>query len=79
MTWDDFLLCLKDFASDFHFEYKGKECSIYLGDIDGLDYTIYYGDSKPISVYTIDDLLSAPAFDGKSISEIYPEIDMWAA
>ena len=63
-------------ASLFGFEYKNKECNIdpcYNRKKQCQEYLLYC-DGNEMTVYSIDEVMNTPFFDGHSLNEISEEI-----
>lgn len=54
------------------FTYKGKNCGV--DPFSDTDFAVWYGD-KDANMTSIKDVFHTPFFDGKSLTEIYAEID----
>jgi len=69
---------LDEFCNIFRFEYQGINC--YLDPVSRHDKWIFYvvcGDSyESVSFDDLDAVLSAPLFVGKSLAEIYNDINI---
>lgn len=59
----------------FGFEYKGESGNIdpYYTPTSGHSYLLYYAGNEA-TVYSIDDVMKTPYFDGKSLEQIAGEI-----
>ncbi len=59
------------------FTYKGKDGYVdpgYIPETDSHRYDLFY-DGTPVSVYTVNDAMRLPFFDGKSLNEIAEELE----
>lgn len=77
MTLEEFVAILSDEYATAEFEYNGKRCGIEPETSDSnTTYAMWYGETwKDYS--DIDDLLSDDFFDGESLQDIFPSIDVW--
>lgn len=55
------------------FEYNGKNCGI--DPFSNTNFDVWYGD-KIEKMTSIEDVFHSPFFDGKSLADIIPEIDV---
>lgn len=53
------------------FTYKGKNCGV--DPFSDTDFAVWYGE-KDANMTSIEDVFHKPFFDGKSLTEIFPEI-----
>lgn len=77
MTIKDLKASLNDWSLDYSFEYKDKACGFEILDADQnhVNYLLWFG--KASREYTNkDDMLNDPLFDGKSLVELLPFIDI---
>lgn len=59
------------------FEYNGQQCGVEPQTQDSeTTYTMWYGEVWK-DYDNIDDLLSDGFFDGESLQDIFPSIDVW--
>ena len=77
MTLEEFVRNLTEEYGTAEFEYNGQQCGVEPQTQDSeTTYTRWYGE-----VWTdydnIDDLLSDGFFDGESLQDIFPSIDVW--
>ncbi len=64
---------LKALTCHVFFEYNGKQCGI--DPLSHTEFDVWYGDK--IETFTsIEDVFAVPFFDGKSLKEIFAEIDL---
>lgn len=76
MTPDKIKNRLLEFCTLIGFDYKGKR-----GGVDPFnphEFDIFYGDEM-LTVSSIEEVMTTPLFDGKSLNDIYNdiEIDEW--
>ncbi|MEA4896136.1 MAG: hypothetical protein VB064_12885 [Oscillospiraceae bacterium] len=78
MTLTEIRARLDEFCNIFRFEYQGLNC--YLDPVSRYDkwiVDVVCGDDyKSVSLDSLDAVLSAPLFVGKSLAEIYNDIDI---
>lgn len=67
---------LKELCSHMTFEYNGKDCGV--DPISHTEFAIWCGD-EDTTAKSIDEVMTTPFFDGKSLSEIADviTIDEW--
>lgn len=77
MTLEEFVRNLTEEYSTAEFEYNGKQCGVEPQTQDSeTTYTMWY-DEVLKDYDNIDDLLSDEFFDGESLQDIFPSIDVW--
>ncbi len=77
MTKNDFLYNLTEEYGTAEFIYKGKKCGIEPETKNSITtYVMWYG-NKWKDYDDIDMLMSDNFFDGDSLNDILPEIDIW--
>ncbi len=77
MTLEEFVRNLTEEYGTAEFEYNGKQCGVEPQTQDSeTTYTMWYGEALK-DYDNIDDLLSDEFFDGKSLQDIFPSIDVW--
>lgn len=77
MTLEEFVAILSDEYAMAEFEYNGKRCGIEPETSDSnTTYAMWYGEVWK-DYDNIDDLLSDGFFDGESLQDIFPSIDVW--
>lgn len=77
MTLEEFVAILSDEYATAEFEYNGKRCGIEPETSDSnTTYAMWYGEVCK-DYDNIDDLLSDGFFDGESLQDIFPSIDVW--
>lgn len=59
-------------ASHILFEYNGEQCGV--DPISKSHYDVWYGEKNDTTVKSVEDVLSTPLFDGKSLKAIVSEI-----
>lgn len=64
---------LNEMVSHITFEYKGKPCGV--DPLSQTHYEIWYGDVDMVAT-SLDEVMTTPFFDGKSLSEIAEEIEI---
>lgn len=77
MTLEEFVRNLTEEYGTAEFEYDGKQCGVEPQTQDSeTTYTMWYG--EVLKDYdNIDDLLSDEFFDGESLQDIFPSVDVW--
>lgn len=77
MTLEEFVRNLTEEYGTAEFEYNGKQCGVEPQTQDSeTTYTMWYG--EVLKDYdNIDDLLSDEFFDGESLQDIFPSVDVW--
>lgn len=77
MTKEEFLYNLTEEYATAEFEYRGKKCGIEPEIKDSITtYTMWYGD-KWEDYTNIEALMNDDFFDGESLNDILPELDIW--
>lgn len=71
ITFDELYGYIDSHVSHVLFEYHGKDCGI--DPFNDTEIDVWYGD-KSETMTSIDDVFNLPFFDGKSLTEIFPEI-----
>ena len=72
MTLEEFVRNLTEEYGTAEFEYNGQQCGVEPQTQDSeTTYTMWKGYDN------IDDLLSDGFFDGESLQDIFPSIDVW--
>lgn len=66
---------IKEGASLFEFEYNGKSGNVdhYYAKDEGHSYLLWF-DGNEKTVYSLDDVMNDPFFDGKCLTEISDKI-----
>lgn len=62
---------LEGIVSDILFEYQGKDCGV--DPLSRTEYDVWYGE-KAETMTSVEDVFQKPFFDGKSLTDIFPEI-----
>ncbi len=77
MNMKDFLYNLVEMYGTAEFDYMGKKCGIEPETKNGITtYCMWYG--KNWKDYNdVDTLLKDQFFDGRSLTDILPEVDVW--
>ncbi len=79
MKIDDFLAVLNDCCNDITFKYNGKNSGIMPEVADfKKTYHMWYGD-RDKKYSSVDILMSDPFFDGRSLKEIYDDLEIWVS
>ena len=77
MTLEEFVRNLTEEYGTAEFEYNGQQCGVAPQTQDSEPtYTMWYGEVWK-DYDNIDDLLSDGFFDGESLQDIFPSIDVW--
>ena len=77
MTLEEFVRNLTEEYGTAEFEYNGQQCGVEPQTQDSeTTYTMWYGEVGK-DYDNIDDLLSDGFFDGESLQDIFPSIDVW--
>lgn len=77
MTLEEFVRNLTEEYATAEFEYNSKQCGVEPQTQDSeTTYTMWYGEAWK-DYDNIDDLLSDGFFDGESLQDIFPSIDVW--
>ena len=77
MTLEEFVRNLTEEYGTAEFEYNGKQCGVEPQTQDSeITYTMWYGEAWK-DYDNIDDLLSDEFFDGESLQDIFPSIEVW--
>ena len=77
MTLEEFVRNLTEEYGTAEFEYNGQQCGVEPQTQDSeTTYTMRYGEVWK-DYDNIDDLLSDGFFDGESLQDIFPSIDVW--
>lgn len=71
MNSDDFKKKISSLSSHILFEYNGVECGVDPLSPDSFD--MWFGD-KYHNAKSIDEVMTAPLFNGKCINQIYKDI-----
>ena len=74
MNLEEIRNAIYSLVSFFGFNYNQKNCGV--DPISHTQYEMWYGEEKTYTAKSIDDVLSVPLFNGKSINEIYNEIEI---
>lgn len=77
MSKKEFLQNLTESYGTAEFNYKGKKCGVEPETENSITtYCMWYGESwKDFS--DVDSLMSDKFFDGRSLDDILPEVDVW--
>ena len=77
MTLEEFVRNLTEEYGTAELEYTGQQCGVEPQTQDSeTTYTMWYGEVWK-DYDNIDDLLSDGFFDGESLQDIFPSIDVW--
>lgn len=71
MPLDEMYTYLKGIVSHVFFEYQGKDCGV--DPFSQRKYDVWYGE-KEETMTSVEEVFNKPFFDGKSLTEIFPEI-----
>lgn len=63
---------VESLTGTIEFDYNGTHCGI--DPINHSHYDVWYGDNS-VKVHSIDEVMTAKLFDGKSFNDIYNNID----
>ena len=75
MTLERLLKALYE-STDIVFDFNGKTCGIFpLWDGNKTTYHLWYGDEEFI-LKNVDHVLSYPAFNGKSMTDIFRDVEI---
>ena len=74
MNLEEIRSAIDSLVSFFGFKYNQINCGV--DPISNTQYEMWYGEEKTYTAKSIDDVLSVPLFNGKSINEIYKEIEI---
>lgn len=66
---------LRTVITCFEFEYNGLRCGV--DPFSKNDYDVWYGD-KYVKMTSIDEVINTKFFDGKTLEEIFPDIEVIA-
>ena len=73
----DYVLVMKDktyYIDTKGFNYNQKNCGV--DPISHTQYEMWYGEEETYTAKSIEEVMSVPLFNGKSINEIYTEIEI---
>ena len=67
-----------DNCNEPEFDYQGKHCGIAT-EIENYKYkfTMWFGEDQIKDYTDVDTLMSDPFFDGHSLNDILPEVEVW--
>ena len=71
ITFQELYEYIFDITSGVYFQYNGKYCGV--DPFNHTKYEAWYGD-KSQTMSSIFDVFNTPFFDGKSLTDIFPEI-----
>lgn len=77
MTIKEFLHNLVDSYGTAEFTYKGKKCGVEPETKNSITTYCMWYDKEWKDFETVDDLMKDKFFDGKSLTDILPEVDVW--
>ena len=73
MTLNELTEYIAGIVSGFYFDYNGKNCGI--DPFSDTEIDMWYGE-KIETFGNVHDVFHSPFFDGKSLTEIFPDIDV---
>lgn len=76
MTADKIKKRIADCVTMFGFDYKGKNGGVdpyYIPETDSFEFYLFY-DEYEKNVYSIDEVMSTPFIDGKTLSDLSDKI-----
>jgi hypothetical protein len=71
--FDEIVNRLKNLENHFLFEFNGELCGV--DPISRNEYPFWYG-AKDATASSVEDVLTFPFWDGKTLSEIYSQLDI---
>lgn len=74
MNLEEIRNAIDSLVSFFGFNYNQKNCGV--DPISHTQYEMWYGEEETYTAKSIEEVLSVPMFNGKSINEIYTEIEI---
>lgn len=75
ITYEEVVERLRTVITCFEFTYNGIPCGV--DPFSKTDYDVWYGD-KLVKMNSIDEVINSKFFDGKTIKDIFPYIDIIA-
>lgn len=75
ITYDEVISRLSQVITCFEFSYNGIPCGV--DPFSKNDYDVWYGE-KLVKMTSIDEIISSKFFDGKTLEEIFPYIEIIA-
>jgi hypothetical protein len=72
-TFDEIVNRLKNLENHFLFEFNGELCGI--DPLSRKNYSFWYG-SKNAAASSLEEVLTSPFWDGKTLASIYPQLDI---